>query len=133
LHDENPGGPDKGTRSILLRMMPREPEIRKWHSELPKDKRLAWNHPTSVWTHFYKPERKLPKPEKPRPTTGLTKAEEDQMVEDAQIAALQKRDKKIEQLRDIERELRTEIQRLNAEIYRLNAEIQRLNAELGKP
>jgi hypothetical protein len=120
LHDEN-GGPDKMTRSQLLKIMEREAEVVAWWENLPPRDKARWNHPDSIWRHF-EGAHKTPqtiKPQKSSPVTGLTADEEAEEVRSAQVLALQKRDEKIASLRDTERELRAEIQRLNAEIVEL--------------
>ncbi len=90
VHDEDHNGPDKNTRSLLLKMMEHKAEVIAWHSALQMAERRAWNHPSSVWRHFEKAHT-APKPAKPpkaSPTTGLSPAEEAEHVENAQIAAL---------------------------------------------
>jgi hypothetical protein len=129
LHDEN-GGPDKTTRSFLLKIMDRQAEVIAWHASLPKGERMAWNHPSSIWRHF---DKELPKQAKPKAskTTGLTSAEEAQCVENAQIEALQKRDEKIAGLRETIREHQLTINRLNAEAVRLRSVIADMLRRLG--
>jgi len=60
LHDEDPNGPDKNTRGFPIKIMEREAEVMRWHAKLPKKERLAWNHPTSIWRHFDKEQKKTP-------------------------------------------------------------------------
>jgi hypothetical protein len=131
LHDEDPGGPDKGTRSLLVKIMQREAEVLKWHAELPKGERLAWNHPSSIWRHFDKEEKTALAKEKSNPITGPTKQEEAVVVEDTQVRVLQARDAKIESLRDDNRNLHATIDRLNAEVIKLRQVIGALLKRLG--
>lgn len=132
LHEDN-GGPDKTTRSFLMKIMARWAEVSAWHSSLPQQERREWNHPSSVWRHFEKahtPPKPLKDP-KASPLTGLTPEEEAKHVESAQIEALQKRDAKISELRDTNREHHVTIAGLHAEIARLRAVIGELLRRLG--
>jgi len=71
--------------------MEREAEVMRWHAELPKKERLAWNHPTSIWRHFDKWQKKTAAKESTSLTTGLAAAEEAEVVEDAQVRAAPRR------------------------------------------
>jgi len=106
--------------------MEREAEVMRWHAELPKKERLAWNHPTSIWRHFDKWQKKTAAKESTSPTTGLTAAEEAEVVEDAQA-----RDAKIDSLRETVRELHVTIDKLNADAVRLRMMISFLLKRLG--
>jgi hypothetical protein len=48
--------------------MEREAEVMRWHAKLPKKERLAWNHPTSIWRHFDKEQKKNPRQSASHPT-----------------------------------------------------------------
>ena len=50
------------------RIMEREAEVMRWHAKLPKKERLAWNHPTSIWRHFDKEQKKKPRQSASHPT-----------------------------------------------------------------
>jgi hypothetical protein len=43
---------DKAARSNLFKVLDRRDEVLAWREELPADKRLQLNHPTTVWRKF---------------------------------------------------------------------------------
>ena len=63
---------DKATRSRLFDLLDNLDAVEKWHQSLPTNRRLAINHPNTVWRHWQR-SKVVPDPNKPRPPSPVTK------------------------------------------------------------